>query len=318
MTRPQRIASLLPSATEVLWALDLADRVVAVSHECDFPPGAKNLPRATRSLVDAASSSGQIDDEVRRRLAAGEPLYELDATLLKRLAPDLIITQAQCDVCAVKLDDVMKLVHSTPELARTTVLPLQPAGLDDILRDIEEISRAAGAESAARQYVGSLVSRVDGVRKFARQLEPSQHPRVICIEWTSPLMTAGNWVPELVELAGGTCLLATKGEHSPYVSWESIRAANPDVIVVAPCGFDLPRTILEAEALRELPGWNELAAVQHGRVWAVDGNAYFNRSGPRIVDSLEILAQLLHPDRFAGVCATESFGSGVRRLVALG
>jgi iron complex transport system substrate-binding protein len=299
MKSSRRIASLLPSATEVLWALGLADRVVAVSHECDYPPEAKERPRATRSLVDSAATSGQIDDEVRRRLAAGEPLYELDGELLARLAPDLIITQAQCDVCAVKLADVLEFVRTTSMLAGAQVLALQPAGLEEVLRDIEEIGRAAGVEEAARTYVAGLAARIDRVRGVTSRLDRSEHPRVVCIEWTDPLMAAGNWVPELVELAGGESLLATNGHHSPYVSWESIREANPDVIVVAPCGFDLARTMVEAETLRDLPGWTELAAVRNGRVWAVDGNAYFNRSGPRIVDSLEILAHLIHPDRFS-------------------
>ncbi|HUE71861.1 MAG TPA: cobalamin-binding protein [Pirellulaceae bacterium] len=298
MQPPKRIASLLPSATEVLWGIGVGERVVAVSHECDFPAEAKQRPRGTRSLIDSAASSGHIDELVRRRLAAGEPLYELDRPLLVRLAPDLIITQAQCDVCAVKLADVLELVRSTPALQGAQVLALQPAGLEDVLLDIEAIGRAAGAEEAARKYVAGLVARIDRVQAVTGRLDRSERPRVVCIEWTDPLMTAGNWVPELVELAGGESLLAAKGQHSPYVSWDQIRAANPEVIVVAPCGFDLPRTLVEAETLRHLPGWKELAAVRNRRVWAVDGNAYFNRSGPRIVDSLEILAHVLHPDCF--------------------
>ena len=315
MVVPQRIASLLPSATEVLWALGLDERVVAVSHECDFPAAAKERPRATRSLVDGSAASGQIDDEVRRRLAAGEPLYELDRPLLARLAPDLIITQAQCDVCAVKLADVIEFVRKTPAVAAAEVLAIQPEGLDDVLRDVQQIGRAAGSEAAALELVAELAARIDRVRNAAGSLDRPARPSVVCIEWIDPLMTAGNWVPELVELAGGESLLAAKGEHSPYVKWDSIRKRNPDVIIVAPCGFDLNRTIAEAQTLQLLPGWDELAAVKQGRVWAVDGNAYFNRSGPRIVDSLEIVAHILHPGIFTRQFLGAAFGPGMRRIV---
>ena len=299
MAPPQRIASLLPSATEILWALGLAGRVVAVSHECDYPRDAATRPRATRSLIDSGQDSGTIDDQVQGRLTAGQLLYELDADLLRRLQPHLIVTQAQCDVCAVQLADVQQLVRTAPELAAAQVLALQPAGLDDVLNDVLAIGRFVGAEAAAEEYVGLLRARVEAVRQRTAGLPADRRPRVVCIEWTEPLMTAGNWVPELISIAGGQSCLSEPGSHSGYVSWESICACEPEVIVVAPCGFDLARTIEEAAALTNRPGWRELAAVRSGRCYAVDGNAYLNRSGPRLVESLEILAHLIQPELFA-------------------
>jgi iron complex transport system substrate-binding protein len=298
MRQPLVIASLLPGATEVLFALGLGNRVVAVSHECDWPPEAAGLPKATRSRIDSSLDSGGIDEAVRDHLGSGDSLYDLDRDLLARLEPDLIITQDQCDVCAVRYEDVVSLVESEPALAGTQVLPLNPAGLGDVLEDIVRIGEAAGTQIEAARLYKALRKRVTGVWSTVEDIPLEQRPSALCIEWLQPLMTAGNWVPRLVELAGGRSLLATEGQHSSYVSWESIREASPDVIVVAPCGFDLARTVVEAELLRDLPGWQELPAVRDGRVWAVDGNSYFNRSGPRIVDSLEILAHVLHPDRF--------------------
>jgi iron complex transport system substrate-binding protein len=299
MNPPPRIASLLPSATEILWALGVADRVVAVSHECDFPADVATRPRATRSLVDSAQDSRQIDDQVQGRVAAGQSLYELDAELLRRLTPELIVTQAQCDVCAVRLADVQALVDTAPELAGAQVLALQPAGLKDVFSDILSIGRSVGAEAAAEQYVGELRARIAAVQQRTDGLSADRRPRVACIEWTEPLMTAGNWVPELISLAGGQSCLAEAAMHSGYVSWEQVRACQPEVVIVAPCGFDLQRTMEEAAALKVLPGWYDMPAVLSGRCHAVDGNAYLNRSGPRLVESLEILAHLIQPKLFA-------------------
>lgn len=298
MNPPSRIASLLPSATEILWGLGLGDRVVAVSHECDFPDEAAARPRATRSLIDSAHPSAYIDHEVQRRLTHGQALYELDARLLTSLAPDLIVTQAQCDVCAVRLADVLDLVRTARELTDTRVLALQPLGLNAVLDDIRTIGRATGAESAAAEFVYQLAERIAAVRDRTAEMSAARRPRVVCIEWIAPLMTAGNWVPELISIAGGVPCLAETGKHSSYVSWEAICSAKPEVVIVAPCGFDLTRTVAEAAALRALPGWRELPAVRSGRCFAIDGNAYLNRSGPRLVDSLEILANSIHPEMF--------------------
>ena len=288
-----RIVSLLSSSTEILFALGLGEQVLAISHECDYPPAALHLPRATRSLVDSSRASLEIDEQVRALAAAGAALYEIDRELICRLAPHLIVTQAQCDVCAVRYQDVLDLARAEPSLARTRVLALNPASLGDILQDIRAVADAAGVAIRGERYVAGLQDRID--RVAARKLQP--RPRVVCLEWLGPLMTAGNWTPELIELAGGESCLAEAGRHSGYIEWTQVAACNPDVLLIAPCGFGLARSQAESRRLWQLPGFADLAAVKSGRAWVLDGNAYLNRSGPRIVDTLEILAGLLrgHP-----------------------
>ncbi|MBW3598829.1 MAG: cobalamin-binding protein, partial [Planctomycetes bacterium] len=277
---PRSIVSLLSSATEMLYMLGLGDRIAAVSHECDYPPEAAEKPRGTICRIDAAAPSGAIDEEVRRRIRQGLPLYEIDVDLLVRLRPDLIVTQAQCDVCAVRFEDVTAAVSSTPELAATRVVPLNPASLDDVLRDIRRIGEAAGCPGRAEEVVADLQRRIARVQAATRDIPSHQKPRVACIEWIEPLMLAGNWMPQLLDLAGAAPGPTTAGEHSRYHAWQEVIDFQPEVIVVMPCGFDLPRTIQEAAALREQPGWSDLPAVRNSRVFAVDGNAYFNRAGP--------------------------------------
>ena len=293
---PQRIASLLPSGTEMLYGLGMGDRVVAVSHECDYPPQAAGKPRVTAACVLTEGGSRQIDDDVRRRMASRAPLYELDVMKLAELAPDLIVTQAQCDVCAIRYEDVVQAVASQPALRNTQVLALNPMSLGEILADILRVGQATGSEDQARQYLAELKGRVEAVRAATAGVLPDERPRVACIEWIDPLMLAGNWMPELIEIAGGECGLTRPGHHSPYVEWDRLLAFDPEVIVLMPCGFDLARTTAEAPSLKDCPGWYRIAATGHQRAWAVDGNAYFNRSGPRIVDSLELLAHLVHPE----------------------
>jgi iron complex transport system substrate-binding protein len=295
---PQRIASLLSSSTEILFALGLGERIVAVSHECDYPAAARDKPRATLSHIDSTQPSLAIDEQVRQRSLAGASLYGLNEPLLRELRPDLIVTQAQCDVCAVRYADVLDFVRREPTLHNTPVLALNPASLGDILADILRIGIATGATAAAEEFRARLQARIDVVRQATVELPASQRPKVVCIEWTDPLMAAGNWTPELIALSGGTCGLATAGEHSRYVRWEEICQFDPDVLLVAPCGFDLERSLCEARQLERLHGWSELTAVRTGRVHVIDGNAYLNRSGPRMVDSLEIVAHLLHPALF--------------------
>jgi iron complex transport system substrate-binding protein len=299
--RVDRIASLLAGATEILYALGLGRQVVAVSHECDFPPEALGKPRVTRSLVDASRPSGAIDADVSLRVQQGEPLYGIDADALRRLVPQLIVTQAQCDVCAVKYDDVMALTNSVPELQDTRVVALNPQTLGDVLRDIGRVAVAAGVADGGEQLVSQLTRRVDVVRDTAARIDESRRPRVAIVEWLDPLMVAANWVPELVSWAGGHYALAEPGRHSTRSSWDAIRYYDPQVLIIAPCGFDLRRTLKECPGLQSAPGWRNLAAVQAGRVWALDGNAFLNRSGPRLVDTLEILAHLIHPGVFPAV-----------------
>jgi iron complex transport system substrate-binding protein len=312
-----RIVSLLSSATEMLFALGLGEQVVAISHECDYPPEATRLPRATRSRIDSSRPSHEIDAQVKRLLEAGEPLYEIDRELIRKLAPDLIVTQAQCDVCAVRYQDVIDFVAAEPALAETNVLALNPQSLTDILGDVERVGAAAGAAEVAREYVQWLRTRIDktSAGDGSRSVPATVRPRVVCLEWLGPLMTAGNWTPEVIELAGGESCLAENGKHSGYVEWIAVRNCDPHVLLVAPCGFDLARSIAEARKLWELPGFGELTAIKSGRAFVIDGNAYLNRSGPRIVDSLEILAHLIRPDRFQPPTGEQSEGRAWAKLI---
>ena len=292
-----KIASLLSSATEMLCALGLESSLVAISHECDFPPSVLTRPRITRSRIAAAASSGQIDEQVRSLMASGAPLYEIDTELLAACRPELIVTQAQCDVCAVRYADVLAAVARCPALARTQVLALNPQSLADVVGDLDRLGQATGSVATARRLQTAWQARIAAVEQAMADLSPSARPRVAVVEWLEPLMLSGNWVPEIVALAGGRHDLTTAGRHSPYVAWEELLAYDPQAIVVVPCGFDLARTLTDWKVLAALPGWQELSAVRAGRVHAVDGNAYFNRPGVRLIDSLEILAHLLHPDR---------------------
>ncbi len=292
-----RIVSLLSSATEILFGIGASEDVVAISHECDYPPEAVSRPRATRSLIDSSRPSSEIDEQVKRRLESGEALYEMDRELIRRLKPDLIVTQAQCDVCAVKYQDVLDFVAAESALATTKVLALNPQFLADIFDDVLRVGEAAGRRLAAQQFNYELlkrqmrvVSRVHGA--------PHPQPRVAVLEWTEPLMGAGNWTPDLVQAAGGQPLFGRSGEHSTYIDWPDVVASRPDVLIVAPCGFNLQRSTAEAQRILNLPGYRELPAAAAGRTFVLDGNAYLNRSGPRIIDTLEILAHLIRPDLF--------------------
>lgn len=294
----ERIVSLLSSATEFVCALGLGDKLLAVSHECDFPAQVRSLPQATRSRIDSSKPSSEIDLEVRELLRRCEPLYEVDEQLLASLAPDLVITQAQCDVCAVRYEDVVDAVARTPNLVATKIVALQPLSLTDILDDAERVATAAGVPDRGQQLRFQLASRIEHVQSITNSLLPHQRPRVVCLEWFAPLMTASNWTPELLQIAGGTSLLTKAGAHSEYATWQQVVDADPDLLLLAACGFDLERTKLEARQVTSLPGYRDLKAVREGRVYAIDGNALLNRSGPRIIDTLELLAHLLHPQHF--------------------
>jgi iron complex transport system substrate-binding protein len=298
MSAPQRIVSLLASATEILYGLGLGDRIVGVSHECDFPIEARSKPRLTCSHIAAVQTSLQIDQQVKDFAASGQSLYEIDERLISELAPDLIVTQSQCDVCAIKYADVMKLVNSHESLRQTQVVALSPNTLDDVFADILRVGRATSRVASAEAYLGQLVQRVQRVKQSTADLSRSQRPRVVCVEWVDPLMIAANWTPELVAFAGGQNGLSQAGRHSETFKWGEVVAYDPEVLVLIPCGFDLARTLQEVACLPDYDGWQSLSAVRHERVFAIDGNAYFNRSGPRLVDSLEILAHLFHPTMF--------------------
>src|SRR5262245_26309125 len=298
-----RIVSLLASATEIVAALGLEDSLVGRSHECDFPNSIVPLPVCTAPKFPVTGSSADIDRRVKETLIDERSAYSVDAQLLNDLRPDVIVTQSQCEVCAVSLRDVEAAVDRMT--IRPKVVSLNPNSLADVWEDIRAVAVDCGVRDRGEGLVKSLQARMSTVAERVRGLH---RPSVACIEWIEPLMAAGNWVPELVELAGGINLFGEAGKHSPWMTWEDLVNCDPDAIVVMPCGFDLARTKAELPALTVRPGWAELKAVRTRRVWAADGNAYFNRPGPRLVEALEMLAVVLHPE----VCR---FGhAGVERL----
>lgn len=297
--QPERIVSLLAASTEMLFAVGASDRVVGVSHECNYPAGASQFPRVSKTAIDASATSGMIDQQVKSCVVAGESLYSIDRSLLESLKPDLIVTQAQCDVCAIRYADVVDAVTQSAHLRNTRIVSLNPQSLSDILVDCQRVGDAAGCAAQAEQFVNHLRSRLDAIAAKTDRVSEADRVRVAIIEWIDPPMLAANWTPQLVDLAGGSCPLTHAGKHSTYTDWADVVAFDPEVIVVTPCGFDLPRTLIEAERLATFDGWQNLAAVRTGRVCAVDGDAFFNRAGPRIVDSLEILAHVTCPDMFA-------------------
>jgi len=277
-------------------ALGLEAVLVGRSHECDWPASVRRLPAVSRPAFATGGTSRAVDLALKERLARALSIYEVDAELLKRLAPDLIITQTQCEVCAVSPADVERAVcELTDRSAR--ILALEPNGLDDVWRDIRRVAEALDVPAAGEALVARLRGRVGAVEARAAGLQ--DRPRVAAVEWIEPLMAAGNWMPELVALAGGVNLFGEARRHSPWMTWEALAAADPDVILVSPCGFDLARTAQEMGPLTSASGWRELRAVRANRIYLADGNAYFHRPGPRLVESLEILAEILHPGAFA-------------------
>jgi iron complex transport system substrate-binding protein len=289
-----RIVSLLPSATEIVSALGFADALVGRSHECDFPPEVEELPVCTAPKLDPSGSSREIHARMEELFAEAVSVYRVDAELLFALAPTHVVTQVHCDVCAVNLTDVRGAVDGWTEVP--TLVALGASTVSEALRDIERVAAALDVAKRGAALTSRLAARMDAVRAAAARA--SRRPRVATIEWLSPPMAAGNWIPELVEMAGGENLFGEAGRHSPWLTPGALREADPDVIVVFPCGFALERTEADAGLLEEIPGWESLAAVRAGAVYAADGNQYFNRPGPRLAESLEILAEILHPDRF--------------------
>jgi iron complex transport system substrate-binding protein len=290
-----RICCLLPSATEIAFALGLGDSVVGVTHECDYPPQAKTKSIVVKSIIDPhQSSSSEIDKVISEHLQTRKAIYTIDLTRFKEVNPDLILTQELCDVCALDYNEVVEASQSLPQ--RPKIISLNPSLLSDVLRDIEHVGEATGREKEARILVSSLKERIDRVREKA--LRSDLRPRVACLEWLDPIYNAGHWMPEMVEWAGGTDGLAKKGKPSVRLDWEKVADYGPDVIVLMPCGFDITRALKEIHLLQRLPGWNDLPAVKQEKVFAVNGHAYFNRSGPRLVDGLEILAEIIHPEIF--------------------
>ncbi len=286
-----RTVSMLPAATEIVGALGLLEQLVGVSHECDFPPEVNAKPRVTRCEIHGAGlPSGEIDRWVSERLRAGASLYSIDEPLLRELAPDLILTQKLCDVCAPAYGSVAALAAALP--TRPRVLNLEPRSLADIFANIRSVAAAMGHPDRPEAVVAGLETRVAEV---ARRVAGLPRPAVFVMEWADPIFNAGHWTPELVRLAGGTPVLAAGGQDSVRVPWEELRAADPEVLVVACCGHTAERTRQDLPRLERLPGWRDLRAVRGRQVFLADGSAYFSRPGPRVVDTLEILAAVIHP-----------------------
>jgi len=287
-----RIVSLLPSATEIICALGLEDQLVGVTHECDFPETVPRLPKVTRTLIPAGAASGEIDRLVRERLRTDRALYTLDLPVLEALRPDLIVTQALCDVCAVAEEEVRAAACTLPGSPR--VINLEPQTLSQVFDAIRQVAKAADADRVAEQVVGGLTARVEAV--VSRTAALQHRPRVALLEWLDPPFSCGHWNPELVRLAGGVEGLGREGQPSRTLRWNEVITWQPEVVFIACCGCSVERTLQDVPSLQAVPGWADVPAVRSGRVYVTDGSHYFSRPGPRLVDSLEILAHALHPE----------------------
>lgn len=284
-----RIASLLPSATEILFAVGAGDDVVGVTHECDYPPAACRLPALTSSAIDHdGQTCASIDRHIQAAVHAGSSIYRLDEALMARMAPDLVVTQELCEVCAVAYSQVEVAVR---RLSGTTpVLSLEPGTLEEICHTVETVGQAVDRADRARDVAEALRSRIAAVAALSI---PHPRPRMVCIEWTDPIMIGGHWVPEMVQVAGAEDPLGTAGSPSSYVPWEQVISADPDILVLMPCGFGLQQTLAVADDITSRPEFASLSCARTGQVVAVDGSSYFNRPGPRVVDGLEILAAVV-------------------------
>jgi iron complex transport system substrate-binding protein len=303
MSSANRIVSLLPSSTEIICALGLRNCLVGVSHECDYPADVVRVPVLTEPKLNPQATSGAIEARVRELVQEGLSIYRINTEALKSLQPDLIITQDQCEVCAIPLHEVEAAVRRVLS-SDVKVVSLRPQRLRDIWEDISRVAAVTGREESAEELLKGIKRRLWKLEQKTRHLA---RPKVACLEWLDPLITAGNWIPELVSIAGGECTLAETGEHSTKLAWESLVEYQPDVIVLMPCGFKIAQTQAELPGFTARPQWQALSAVQNNKVFIVDGNAYLNRSGPRIVDSAEILAEILHPDACAGLAPADSY-----------
>jgi iron complex transport system substrate-binding protein len=284
-----RIVSLVPAGTEIAWAVGAGDELVAVTHDCDYPPAVRTLPRITRSTIAPGSDSFAIDAQVRAAVERGESTFHLDAAALAAARPDVLLGQTLCEVCAVTVAQLPATLAPAP-----VVVPLDGHSLDGIFADIARVGDALGRTEAATRLVAELRARIARVKAL---VAGERRPSVVCLEWLAPLFNAGHWVPEQVAIAGGEDLLGTPLVPSIDVRWEDLAAADPEFLFLLPCGFDAERAVTEARVLTERPEWQQLRAVRNGNVHVLDGNAYFSRPGPRVVDGIELLASLLHPGR---------------------
>jgi iron complex transport system substrate-binding protein len=291
-----RIVTLLPSATEIVCALGFEAQLIGRSHECDYPPEVARLPVLTSPKFNAEGTSAEVDQRVRKILADALSVYRVDVELLRSLKPDVIVTQSQCEVCAVSIRDVELAAADWVDGPPPMIISLAPYSLGDVMADIQRVGVELGEPERAIKLVAALSQRMTTIQQQAAKA--SRRPTVGCIEWLEPMMAAGNWMPELVAMAGGKNLFGDAGQHSPKMTFDQLLAGDPDVIMLMPCGFSMDRTAAELDALARQPGWDGLKAVRQKQVHLSDGNQYFNRPGPRIVESLEILAEILHPQLF--------------------
>ena len=291
-----RIVSLLPSATEIICSLGLRDVLVGVTHECDYPVSVQGLPIVTNTLIPHDATSKEIDILVRKQLDSTTALYSLRMEVLEKLKPDLIVTQALCDVCAVAAEEVCDAAANLP--GNPDVINLEPMCLADLFATIQLVGEATGRKTIAKDVVTQLEERVEKIRLINLRNESMDRKlsEVVFLEWIDPPFGPGHWNPELIELAGGICCIGSMHEPAETLDWQQVINAQPDVIFIACCGFDLERTLMDIKILEDLPGWSDLPCVKNRKVFVTDGNAYFSRPGPRLVDSLEIIAHALHPD----------------------
>ena len=286
-----KIVSLLPSSTEIVCKLGFRENLVGVSHECDYPLSVKDLPILTKPRFSPIESSQKIDNSVQDLLKKGLSVYEVNTDLLKKLAPDLIITQSQCEACAVSLDDVKKAISDWVG-NKPDIVSLEPNYLDEVWSDFERVGEKLNSSDSYLKFKTEIEQRLENLKQKSQHL--SKRPTVVCVEWIDPLMIAANWVPELVDIAGGINMLSKPGSHSHIFKWEEIIESNPDFIIMMPCGFDINRTLEEINILKQKPDWSKLEAVKSNHVFVVDGNQYFNRPGPRLIESAEILFEIFN------------------------
>lgn len=293
-----RVVSLIASATEIVCGLGLQNTLVGRSHECDWPAGVLALPQLTEAKFKVEGSSADIDQRVQEIVRDGLSVYRVHGEAMRALDPDVIVTQDHCDVCAVSLSDV-DAATCTWTGRPVRIVSLKPDSLADVYGDIGRVAEALDAPAAGVRLVAEMKARFAAV---AARVAQRPRPRVAFVEWVEPMMAGGNWMPEIVEIAGGVNLFGENGKRSDWMQWEDLRAADPDVIVVAPCGYDLNRCLQELPLLQARSGWAQVKAVREGRVYFADGNAFFNRPGPRLAESAEMLAGMLHPDPGAAAC----------------
>jgi iron complex transport system substrate-binding protein len=295
MRTAQQIVSFLPSATEMACALGLSDQLVGITHECDYPPEVAGKPIVVRNALPIEKmNQAEVDVAVAQRMRDGLSLYEVDEKLLQKLAPDLILTQNLCQVCAPSGNEVSQAVNLLPK--KPQILWLTPTSLEEIFANVRELGEATGRSKEAEELIATGHARLEKTAAATRGL--ARRPRVFCMEWLDPVYCSGHWVPEMVKLAGGSDALARAGGDSVRIPWDDVVQWAPEVLIVTPCGFDLEKVIEQTQQLPEYPGWSDLPAVREGRVYAVDANSYFARPGPRVVDGTELLAHLIHPESF--------------------